>query len=306
MPKRAAFTPKPSIEKLPLAVRKDIWDNFESKKTDFESEIGKLLDTAFTININANAVWAYAEGLSASSAGGTFSGYVEGFISALKGYLEKYGDEGKSYFNSAVTQSELALVVNSLADEAETISADVKDGVFRILFRQDRLGYNQSWLNDHFLNAIEAVPREGFSLIAKHSIENNFNADIGSLTQEIGEILALPDIIIDANFEENYAALNCKDDKSWQSNFGAATFAYFSDGLKYQLVRQGFRGDDMLQEGFAEMVTSKTIKLRVVNATTGGLTNETIIENGIVYLQTTPDRWHYNVNEAGQQLLDLL
>lgn len=43
--------------------------------------------------------------------------YVEGFISALKTYLKKYGDDGKTHFNEAVTQSELAVVVNELGDK---------------------------------------------------------------------------------------------------------------------------------------------------------------------------------------------
>ena len=43
----------------------------------------------------------------------------------------------------------------------------------------------------------------------------------------------------------------------------------------------------MLQEGFAEIVTSKTIKLRLVEKTQNGYSNETIIENGIVYLQVS-------------------
>lgn len=62
---------------------------------------------------------------------------------------------------------------------------------------------------------------------------------------------------------------------------------YHSDGLKYNLIREGFEGDDMLQEGLAEVVTSKTFKLRVVKATTKGATNETVIEDGVVYLQVS-------------------
>jgi len=41
----------------------------------------------------------------------------------------------------------------------------------------------------------------------------------------------------------------------------------------------------MLQEGFADVVTSKTIKLRLVDKTQNGYSNETIVENGTVYLQ---------------------
>lgn len=65
------------------------------------------------------------------------------------------------------------------------------------------------------------------------------------------------------------------------------THNYYSDGLRYNLVREGFEGDDMLQEGLAEVVTSKTFRLRVVKATTKGATNEIVIEDGVVYLQVS-------------------
>ena len=41
----------------------------------------------------------------------------------------------------------------------------------------------------------------------------------------------------------------------------------------------------MLQEGFADIVTFKTIKLRLVDKTKNGDSNETVIENGTVYIQ---------------------
>lgn len=53
----------------------------------------------------------------------------------------------------------------------------------------------------------------------------------------------------------------------------------------YQLKSQAFKGDDMLQEGLAEVVESKTFKVRIVKATKGGATTETVIEDGVVYMQ---------------------
>lgn len=41
----------------------------------------------------------------------------------------------------------------------------------------------------------------------------------------------------------------------------------------------------MLQEGFAEVVTSKTIKLRIVKEFKTGYRNEAVIEDDILYLQ---------------------
>ncbi|KAJ7334270.1 hypothetical protein DFH08DRAFT_303296 [Mycena albidolilacea] len=51
MPKPVPFTPKPAVAKLPLAVRKDIRDNFDSKKEDFQTRIKELLGVdTFTIS----------------------------------------------------------------------------------------------------------------------------------------------------------------------------------------------------------------------------------------------------------------
>lgn len=78
------------------------------------------------------------------------------------------------------------------------------------------------------LKAIEDVPREGFSILAKTSIENDYNAEIEELTAKIGSILAMPDVTLDPNFEENYAALKIKSDTSWYNSFGRVTFEYFA------------------------------------------------------------------------------
>jgi len=306
MPKAAPFVPKPAIAKLPLSVRKEIRDDYESEKAGFEGTITELLGTPFHININAGEVWAYNPPDSNTSAGGCLKRYVEGFIDALKQYIETYGDEGKKHFNEAVTQSELTVNVDELGDKAKTISADIKAGVFRILFHHQRLGYNQNDLGPYLLKAVEDVPRTGFSIVAKNSIEEHFNAEIEGLTAEIGEILAMPDVVLDPNFEENYAALSVKNNTDWHGSFGQATFQYFSDGLKYQLNYQGFKGDDLLQEGLAEVLKSKTFKIRVVKKTTKNAINETILEGGVVYIQMTAENWYYNTGDAGSGLVDLL
>ncbi|KAJ7130620.1 hypothetical protein C8R44DRAFT_66680 [Mycena epipterygia] len=287
MPKPVVFAPKPAVAKLPLAVRKDIRDNFDAKMDDFKARIKECTGTDFTINFNAAEIWAYAEE-SNTAAGTCFSGYVEGFISALKTFMEKFEDHGKAFFNEAVTQSELTLRVNLLGDKGETITSEVKDGVYCILFRHDRLGYNQSWLSDTMLPAIEAAPREGFSLSAKTSIENDYDTAIDEVRDEINKLVGT-DVTLDPNFDEVYKALESGlKEKSWQTSFGPTALKYFQ-GLKDQLERQGFGGDDMLQEGLQEIVETKTFKLRVLPKTKS--TVETLIEDGAVYIQCAPERW---------------
>ena len=111
--------------------------------------------------------------------------------------------------------------------QADAISAEVKDGVFHILFKQDRFGLNQSWLADPFVKAINKGPHDGFTLLVKHSVETEYNAEVEDTQAEIGKILNLPDVVLDPNFEENYAKLLKKADSDWQENFGKATLAYF-------------------------------------------------------------------------------
>ncbi|KAJ6591467.1 hypothetical protein DFH09DRAFT_176053 [Mycena vulgaris] len=282
MVKPAAWAPKPPVAKLPLAVRKDIRDNFDAKKEDFQTRIKELVGTDFTININAAEVWAYAEEGN-TSAGTCFSGYVEGFISALKTFMTKFDENGKSFFNEAVTQSELTLAVNPLGDKGETITSEVKDGVYRILFRHDRLGYNQSWLDDTMLPAIESAPREGFSLSAKNSIENDYDGEIDEVRAEINTLVGA-EVTLDPNFEEIYKALSTLKENDWQARIGATVLGYFK-GIKYQLEYQGFKDDDMLQEGLQEVVETKTFKVRVVPKTKS--TIETVIEDGVVYIQVS-------------------
>ncbi|KAG6815549.1 hypothetical protein H0H87_000632 [Tephrocybe sp. NHM501043] len=309
MPKAAPFAPKPAIEKLPLAVRKDntytIRDNYESEKDELEATISELLGTTFHININVNEVWAYNPPDYNTSVGGLgsngwpphrflhltrilsiYDSYVKGFVDALKWYIEKYGDEGKTHFNEAVTQSELTVTVNELGDKASRVWGSALELV-KLNVRNSI--HNQSYINDYLLKAIENVPRAGFSIVAKFSIEEYYNAEIEKLTTEIGEILAIPDVVLDPNFE-------AKSPSSISGN----TLTH------HQLNSQGFKGDDMLQEGLAEIVNSKTFQIRIVKKTKNDATIETVVENGTVYIQMTAQKWRYNVSEAGAGLIELL
>ncbi|KAJ6577442.1 hypothetical protein B0H19DRAFT_1062063 [Mycena capillaripes] len=284
-PERPQYVPAPrsSYGRCP---HEFIRDKYDENKTDLESQISKLLGVTFTLQINPNEVVAYVKEDSRVSIGGMFTSYVNGFISALKNYLEKYGDDGKAHFNTAVSKAQLSINVNEQGDSGPTISADVKEGVYRILFNHDRVGYNMSSQNDWILPAIEAVPSGGFSLQAKNSIESSYNGEIEDLQKEIAQITGIADVVLDPNFEENYQALMALPDTKWQGNFGRVHFAYFS-GLKGQLERQGFKKDDMLQEGLQEVLESKTFKIRIVQKTKDNKTNEIVIEDGVAYLQVS-------------------
>ncbi|KAG7090667.1 hypothetical protein E1B28_009766 [Marasmius oreades] len=305
MPKTPAFTPKQPIEKLPLAVRKDVRDNYEAQKEESEKTISDLLGTPFKLVLNPNEIWAYNDDTSSFRAGSVMTGYVDGFISCLKRFIEKYEDEGKTHFNSAVTESELKVGVNPLGDKAPTIDCAVKDGVFWILFHHTSLGYNQDYIYDNIVAAIEAAPREGMSLRAKHSIAEDWEEKIDDLKEELIGTTGISDLILDPNFEENYKVLKAdKSDDGWEEKFGMATFEYF-EYFRDNLVRQGFKGDDMLQEGLADALTSKKFILRVVPKITASY-NEVVLDDGAACMQTTSDNWWVNVSQVGEGFINLL
>lgn len=166
--------------------------------------------------------------------------------------------------------------VNEEGDAGRTISADVKDGIYRILFNHDRVGFNLTSQEEWVLPAIEAASSGGFSLAAKNSIATAYTEQIEELQKEIAQITGIVDVVLDPNFEENYKTLSEKaTDSKWHSRFGHVHYGYFN-GLKGQLESQGmltgppceerllrwvillgFKKDDMLQEGLQEALPSK-------------------------------------------------
>ena len=80
------------VEKLPLAARKNIRDEWESKVSDMTKVISDLLKEPYKIEVNFNQFYAYAVAAEAdwckSSPGAAASAYVAGFIYNLKKFTE--------------------------------------------------------------------------------------------------------------------------------------------------------------------------------------------------------------------------
>ncbi|KAF7378221.1 hypothetical protein MSAN_00246900 [Mycena sanguinolenta] len=177
------------------------------------------------------------------------------------------------------------------------------------MFRPGRLGFSQSRQQDLILPAIEAVPRQGFSLSAKHSIETGYEHEIAEVHKDINQLCGA-EFTLDPDFEEVYKALCGPDaeisDTEWQSRIGATVLNYFK-GLRDQLERQGFENDDMLREGLQEAVESKTFRLRVIPKTNGNVSSKVVLEDGVIYMQRTSTRWvrRFFVDDLLHQLTPL-
>ena len=153
---------------------------------------------------------------------------------------------------------------------------------------------------------------------AKRSMREDYDAKIEAVSERIKKILALQVLTLVPNFETNFAAITASEikarkdggqsglwDREWQKHIGALTLQYFSEFAEH-LEYVGFGKDDMLQEGFEEVIEKNEIALRVVETLERGTYNECAVDEGVVVLKTTPGYWGTNVRQAGEGLMDLL
>jgi len=148
------------------------------------------------------------------------------------------------------------------------------------------------------------------TLLVKKGIKVDYDPEIAKVKAEIATVIGIPDaeLKIDPNFAANYAFLlaqGTQANSGWQPNLGKATMDYIRATLN-QLTSQGFKADDMLQEGIQEALTEKTIRVAAVDKLDKKDTNEAIFKDGILYLNATPDSWGSWCSSMGDGIINLL
>jgi len=264
-------------------------DSWESEKPSLADKTSKLLGETYTLEVDINQVYAYAEdGYAKTSPGAMIHSYFESFVYHLGRYLETYGDDGKKSFNECVSTRKITFEV----DDAKTVhycGCDIKEGRFRILAGETYLGTNINDACYYMVKAVEAAEAAtgggGLSVGAKGNVKETVDKEFPDLEKQFSEILGTK-ITLDANLEANYAKLKTVDGFN-DASFGAATASYFS-GFASNLTYLKFKDDDMMQEGFQEACDKSIIKLEVVDALKHGSYNDVIFEDGMCKLQVWP------------------
>ena len=240
---------------------------------------------------------------------------MEGALSSLERYVDKTGEDGKAELNTLASTHTIAMDVTSKPGITYT-GCEIVNGVLRILFVKGCLGTN---VNDSLDNLIEAVNEAGTSkddaildFNARNGIRNDYEPRSAPSKPSSANT---PTFDIEPNFEQNYAAIKAytKDGKKgnsyirdWQKSLGRFTLEYFEDFVEV-MEGKGFGDDEMVQEGFQESVGKKNqIALRIVEKLDKGHYNEPLIENGVLYIQTTAENWATNVGDPAYQLMDIL
>ncbi|KAK6068089.1 hypothetical protein SCUP234_11302 [Seiridium cupressi] len=292
------MTRLPPVEKLPLAVRKNLRDDWDNKKADIEKELSDALAVPWTVEVNPNQIYAYAgDGYAKESLGSCIAGYINGAIYQLKSYESSFGKEGLKELNSIAHKHGITMDV----DDAKRFNyggVDVHEGNLRILFAPDNLGVNiaNACEKETLQKALnEAAPAEGssepLSFATRTGIRQDYDPKIEEIREKIANLIAKPDIKLNPNFEETFAKLKEESRiektelrEDWEKYIGYMAFQYF-EGLVSQMQWQKFENDDLLQEGFNEAVDKGEITLRIVDKLKEGLYGECEVEDGVLYLQ---------------------
>ncbi|KAK9442302.1 hypothetical protein VB005_03361 [Metarhizium brunneum] len=302
----------PPVDKLPLAIRKDVRDNYESKKDELAKKISDVVGAEWTVDINPNQIYAYAkDGYAKESPGAMIAAYVEGVEWQLKDFVSKYGDAGKTEINTLVPAHVLTMDLD-VDGKFTYCGCEVSEsGGLVILFGPDALGTNidSAASEENLTKALNAASAPGLpmSYVARRSIRDEYDAQIVPIQARINEQLGR-EITLRPGFEEAFEKLKAAADADdhWEVNLGMYVREYF-DALASWLEYNKAKDDEMVREGVNEAAERGEVLFRVVDdgVVKSGY-NETVVEGGALYLQTVPGNFGTNIGQVADTLMDQL
>ena len=217
--------------------------------------------------------------------------YMDPFVSNLKRFINMFGDDGKQELNTVCAKHQLVFAPQE-ATSFNYGGLEVKDGVLRLVFHEKHLGTNTSDVSLEFAKALKDAPpvagASAFNIDARNSVRDKYDPEVEGLRSTIAGLVNMPSLKLNPNFEHNAKALaNSKDqNSSWDKQIGQATLDYFRS-VKSNLERNQFKDDEMLQEGFQEVITKGEICFRIVDKLNKGTYNELLVEDGVLYVQVS-------------------
>lgn len=258
-------------------------------KDTISSKVAQLLGETYTLEVDMNAVYAYAtSGYAKDSPGRMTKDYFEAFADQLENYVKTYGDDGKTTFNKMVTAKQISFEIDD-TKKFTYCGCDIKEGRFRILAAEGYLATNISDACRNIVKAVEdaeaAGGGSGLSVGAKANVKSTVDKEFPTLSNKFSEVLGTK-ITLDANLEANNKKNSEKSGYN-DAKLGTVTVAYFQ-GFLDKLGYLKFEGDDMMQEAFQDACSKGTIRLEVVDKLQHGSYNDVIFEDGVCKIQAFP------------------
>ncbi|KAK2744944.1 hypothetical protein FQN57_004074 [Myotisia sp. PD_48] len=304
---------------LPDEAQDEFSQNWESNQEEFEEKISDLLQERWTINIDPNLLYAYGDEenpYTRGKIGGVTYRYFDAFVQNLEDFIKDTEDHGREELNSSCSNHEVALAPQDDDSDFKYGGLEIKDGQLRMVFNENKFGFGISETSRYFEDAIKAAPsadgapRSGINFTISTMIENDYPGGIEEIEQDLKDLTGLPDLVVNPNWEHNASKLAAHAAKTgndwWDQGFVQGVIDYF-EVIRDELRNNNWEGDDLKQEGFQDFVTSNEICVRVADRLKDpNADNELILENGVLYIQTTPDTWTRNTYGFAYNLMNVI
>ena len=218
--------------------------------------------------------------------------YAKGVVWQLKSLVGKYGDEFKQEINTICTAHTIGFDYTEKKVYYNSCEVN-EDGELIIIFSEGNLGTNvdnplqESNLIPVLNTAPTRDPSDPLSPVARLSLKTDFTPAIDDIQAQVNKIFG-QDITLQSNLEENFAALKAAKDASddWESRFGYCFKAYW-EGFIWMMKSKGFESDELLREGFLEVVESATVAFKIAGDSEVKGYNDSVIEDGVYYLRVS-------------------
>lgn len=227
--------------------------------------------------------------------------YSQAVLNNMQEFIKEHGEDGKTELNALASAHEISLVPDEEGKYSSGGSCEITGGKLLLFFEKSNLGYWVSDCSRNIENAVNLASKavSAVSFTSRRSIQTSWDPKVEGLSQKYSSMLQVPEIKLDPNFAANYAEVNklgSRAPSDWEKSFGQATLNYFQ--RLYEVMEQdGYGKDDMLQEGFTEVVEMNKITLRVTENLVHKSYNELHIEEGVLYIQVRS----YLVKDTGRE-----
>lgn len=217
---------------------------------------------------------------------------MDPLVHNLKRFVNMFGEDGKGEINTVCPKHQVVFGPQD-ATKFSYGGLVVKDGALHLVFADGKLGVNANDVSVEVAKALKDAPAapgaSSFNIDARNSVRDKYDPNVEAVRASIAGLVNLPSLKLNPNFEHNASMLakTAEEHTNWDKQLGAGTLSYFS-ALENQIKRAGFKGDDMLQEGFQEAAEKGEICFRIVDKLTKGSYNEVIFEDGVLYIQVRP------------------
>ena len=244
---------------------------------------------------------------------------MEGATDRIAAFAATYGPAGLADLNRLAAHHTISIAPTSDPSIAYTACTITAAGALALLFSSGNLGVNAAYSTDNLADALDAadvvanggdVTVLGFH--ARHGIRTDYEPRIEGVKARVASALGLRVLALTPNWEANYAMLagyvprNYHFPREFQKSFALFTYEYF-EGFADVLEELGFGTDEMLREWFRDGVEKNEVAVRVVDRLKAGEGyNGCVVENGVLYLQTTPENWAVNIRDPARELVNIL